>query len=198
MRKIPANQAGFVMVMAMMFMLALTVLAITAVRRVTLDEKFVNSMKTQNLAFQSAETALRYCEREFEFISKGNPVLPGIAKTAGANGAPEFPIIRQVGLGSSTDPDPPPSQWRTRANWATMAAKLPAGTVTNVSDQPECMIEEWQLPSKSFGRGGKIANRGSGGSPAVAYVFTARAQGTSATSVVWLQAVLYLGNGALK
>lgn len=191
MKRMPSNQAGFVMVLAMMFMLALSLLAITAVRRVTLDEKFVNSIKAQNLAFQSAETALRFCEREFAKVSKGNPIDAGIAKTTGT---PQIPINR------SEDVTVLPTLWRTRANWASNGAKLPAGTVTNVYDQPECMIEEWSVPNKDFGLGVREPDNRGDSAPAYtkAYVFTARGQGTSATSVVWLQSVLYLGNGTLN
>lgn len=184
-------QRGFVMLTALIFLMVLTVLAITAVRRATQDERFANSIREQNIAFQAAETALRYCQREFELTGNGDILPRGLTQTV--HGVP-------VNLDPGLDPTgfSPPVLWQTKANWATFAGTLPANTVPNVSAQPQCMIEEWYRPNQNstYSSGARNAGTNSTGTNQYAYVITARSQGTTNLSVIWLQVVIYLGSGA--
>jgi type IV pilus assembly protein PilX len=52
-------QRGTALVMALVFLLLMTMLAITAINTSTLEERMAGNTKDQNLAFQAAETALR-------------------------------------------------------------------------------------------------------------------------------------------
>lgn len=185
-----SSQRGFVMLTSMIFLLVLTMLAITAVRRATQEERFARSMREQNLAFQAAETALRICQRSFEATNKGDVLPPGLDQTI--DGIP-------VNLYPQTDPsNPPPTLWKTRANWATKGKRLPANTIPNLTpaQQPECIIEAWYKPKTgAVLTGGNVANAGGNTAGAqYAYVFTARGQGISDLSVIWLQVVLYIGS----
>ena len=53
------EQNGFVLVVSLIFMLIMTVLAVTAIQRSILDEKVTGNLRSQNIALQAAETALR-------------------------------------------------------------------------------------------------------------------------------------------
>ncbi|MFZ6674977.1 pilus assembly PilX family protein [Undibacterium sp. Xuan67W] len=121
MKPIYQSQRGFVLATSMIFLLIMTILAITAIRRSTLDEKVAGNLREQNLAFQAAERALRYCQNDLETVGT-------IA-------------VRKLGV---TDM---PTEWSTKANWQAggFATTLPAGTVANVITQPQCMIEEWLM-----------------------------------------------------
>lgn len=52
-------QRGTALVMALVFLLLMTMLGITAINTSTLEERMAGNTKDQNLAFQAAETALR-------------------------------------------------------------------------------------------------------------------------------------------
>lgn len=72
---IPENQKGFVLVMALVFLVLLTIIGVTAMNTTSLEEKMAGNMKDRNLAFQAAETALLAAERWYETQST-KPVFP--------------------------------------------------------------------------------------------------------------------------
>ena len=57
------HEKGFVLAISMIFLIVMTLLAVSAIKRSTLDEKITANLRTQNLSFQAAEKALRFCER---------------------------------------------------------------------------------------------------------------------------------------
>jgi len=180
MKKLHNTQRGFVMLTAMVFLLVLTILALTAVRRATQGENIAKNLGEQNIAFQAAETALRYCQKEIELTLAGdNQLRPGTVQTV--NG---IPILKYQG----TFPVYPlPQIWRSRTNWVAQGFRLPPNTVEKVSAQPECMIEEWRKPFKDM-----MLKRDNAGSGMIsAFVTTVRAQGINEKSVVWLQQTWY-------
>ncbi|BBB59661.1 hypothetical protein UNDKW_1388 [Undibacterium sp. KW1] len=190
-----SSQRGFVMLTSMIFLMVLTMLAITAVRRATQEERFARSIREQNLAFQAAETALRYCQRDFELTNKGSVLPAGLDRTVN-----NIPINLYV---QTTDDNPPPVLWATKANWATKGFRLPANTVPNVANQPECMIEAWFIPKVKdpahpendpvFSASG--SNEGTNDlQHQTNYVITARGEGSTNLSVIWLQVTLYIGS----
>jgi type IV pilus assembly protein PilX len=114
-------QQGFVLATSLIFLVIMTLLAVTAIRRATLDEKVTGNLREQNLAFQAAERALRYCQNEYE----QKRIIPR------EKGLPSIPI-----------------EWESTSNWVVgsgIATQLPAGTVRNVISQPQCMIEKWDI-----------------------------------------------------
>ncbi|MDP1977493.1 PilX N-terminal domain-containing pilus assembly protein [Undibacterium sp.] len=180
MKKLHNTQRGFVMLTAMVFLLVLTILALTAVRRATQGENIAKNLGEQNIAFQAAETALRYCQKEIELTLAGDNQLPlGTVQTIHG-----IPILRYQG----TYPVfPLPEIWRNRTNWVAQGFRLPANTVEKVSAQPECMIEEWRKPLANR----KVKRDNAGKGTISAFVTTVRAQGINEKSVVWLQQIWY-------
>ncbi|PXX40057.1 type IV pilus assembly protein PilX [Undibacterium pigrum] len=171
------------MLTAMVFLLVLTLLALTAVRRATQGENIAKNMGEQNIAFQTAETALRYCQKEIEQTLAGDTSLPlatsqtalhGVPINRYTGGAPEFFL---------------PDLWRTKTNLVAKGYKLPANTIEKVSDQPQCIIEEWRKPTSQ----GFTRKKNAGTGIITAFVTTVRAQGANAKSVVWLQQTWFPG-----
>jgi type IV pilus assembly protein PilX len=120
-----SHHSGFVLITSLIFLIVMTLLAATAIRRSTLGEKLSNNMREQNLAFQAAEAALRFCQNNYE--------------TAGAI------AIRRRGLEGM------PTEWNDIDNWRLsggIATQLPPNTVKNVAQQPQCLIEEWSIPPR--------------------------------------------------
>ncbi|MBX9869712.1 MAG: hypothetical protein K2X63_07940 [Burkholderiaceae bacterium] len=158
----------------------MTLVAITAIRRATSDEKIAGNIRAQNIAFQAAESALRFCQRDLEASAPSGflPLDPGVTMTTSQ--IPVLPYTLPSGANPSNSPMP--SIWQDKANWTNVNAyTLPANTIINVTTQPQCMIEEW-----AFQEQGKAAvNKG--------YVITARGVGSVDTSVVWLQVIIRPG-----
>lgn len=165
MKKYRTNQKGFVLAISMIFLLVMTGLAITAIRRSTLDEKVAGNLREQNLAFQAAETALRYCEN---IVETEDPVVTITLRDIGGT------VL--------------PNEWDTPANWGAggFATTLPAGTVANVATQPQCMAERWQLQkNETFAKNAPVG---------LVHVITARGVGSTPNSVVWLQVTTRTGS----
>ncbi|MBX9902199.1 MAG: hypothetical protein K2Y28_15585 [Burkholderiaceae bacterium] len=169
---------GFVLPTALIFLIIMTLVGITAIRRATSEEKISGNIRAQSLAFQAAEAALRYCQKDLENSAPNGrlPLDTGVIVTVGS-----IPIVQYV-LPATPSADPPlPTVWADRANWTnTNSFTLPANTVINVAAQPQCMIEEWPIAVP-------------GGGVKKAYLITARGVGAVDTAVVWLQATLRPG-----
>lgn len=60
----PEKQHGFVLITGMLFLIVLTLLVLSQMRTGVLEEKMVGYSRDWNVAFQSAEMALREAERE--------------------------------------------------------------------------------------------------------------------------------------
>lgn len=59
---VPARQRGIALVMALVFLLLLTLMGIAALNTTSLEEKMAGNVKDRNLAFQAAESALILAE----------------------------------------------------------------------------------------------------------------------------------------
>lgn len=61
-----SRQGGAALVVGLVLLVVMTLLGISAMRDTTLEEKMAGNLRDSNLAFQAAETALRYCENIVE------------------------------------------------------------------------------------------------------------------------------------
>ena len=59
MRKLYNKQSGVILVTALLFLLVLTVLGISAITNTALEEKMAGNLADRNMAFQAAESGLR-------------------------------------------------------------------------------------------------------------------------------------------
>ena len=64
-------QAGIVLPIVLVFLVIMTLLGVTAIRNVTLEEKMAGNSRYQQLAFQAGEAALRSCESDILSTSTG-------------------------------------------------------------------------------------------------------------------------------
>lgn len=157
------RQAGMALITGLIFMVALTLIAMAAMRTTMLEERMSGNARDRDMAFQAAEAALR----------AGEQVLRGATLPAFASGTAYTPRIAQ---GTLT------TYWISTHPWATQstAAWQPAGT----NAAPRFVIEE--MPAKTGGGGGL----GIGAVPdSGVYRVTARGIGRSADTIVILQAV---------
>lgn len=71
----PNHQRGMVLVLALVFLLLLTIMGITALNTTSLEEKMTGNVKDRNLAFQAAESALILAE-SWIYTQIGKPIFP--------------------------------------------------------------------------------------------------------------------------
>lgn len=192
------RQAGFVLAVSMIFLVVMTLLAIAAIKKSTLDEKIAFNMRAQNMSFQAAEKALRYCERGLSLAAGSTTLCTPVGTIYNAN------------FENNIQPDPLdasknfPVLWADKDNWKngrlTAATQIPANSLDAVvgldaASQPRCMIEQWPINTNTGG-GSSRTNK------FPAWVITARAgppidaaENTKGTmAVVWLQEVIRCGN----
>lgn len=174
------KQGGFVLAVSMIFLIVMTMLAVTAIRKATLDEKVAFNLRTQDLAFQAAEKALRFCESTL-YLTAGDTKMCQ-AKTVGK--------MYEAKPGNAVDVMSSfPMEWANMDNWKGVPGPNSATTISGVdmvpgvAAQPQCMIERWEVPGRS--------ENPSRFNP---YVITARGVGSLDTSVIWLQAIIRCGN----
>jgi len=159
------RQTGMALITGLIFMVVLTLLALAAMRTTTLEERMSGNARDRDLAFQSAEAALR----------AGEQVLQGATLPAFALGTPLTPRIETATL---------TSYWQNTHPWATQSVAIswqPAGT----SAAPQYVIED--MGASAGGGGGSLAF--SALNENGVYRVTARGVGSSQDAVVILQAV---------
>ena len=173
-------QSGFVLVVSLIFLLIMTVLAVTAIHRSILDEKVTGNLRSQNSALQAAETALRYCQKNLEATGPGGnlPLIPGTTQTIGGIKIIGYPSD----IESSTIPVAP-YKWADRANWTPENTKtLDLDLTTHATQPAQCMIEEYPIKDRLKAK------------VYFAYLITARGVGGNANAVVWVQQTIRVGN----
>lgn len=65
-RSPPQRQRGAILVVVLMFLVLLTIISVSSISGVTLEEKMAGNLREQNTAFQAAESALRDAEIDLE------------------------------------------------------------------------------------------------------------------------------------
>lgn len=160
------HQAGMSLIFALIFLTLLSMLALSALRNVTLEERMASNNQDHNLAMQSAEASLRDCET----------VLQGVTVPAfdGSNG-----LYQPAAIGSA-------QRWDS-VNWSSASAvrALAANTIPEVASQPACIIED--LGTTPSGNIGGSLRAGLAQGTVNVYRITARGTGQRGSTVVMLQ-----------
>lgn len=177
------RQAGFVLAISMIFLIVMTMLAVTSIKKATMDEKVTGNLRSQNLAFEAAEKALRFCKSTLN-LAAGSPK---ICTSKPDSIVPVYITTRPYQSENVTANFP--EAWANYDNWfergPNNAVRLSGvNVIPNVVTQPQCMIERWSMPGK----------RGDATHDFSPFVVTARGVGNVANAVVWLQEVIRCGN----
>ncbi len=179
MMKANSTQRGLVLPLVLIFLVIMMALGTAMIRHVTLEEKMAGNMRNRSLAFQAAESALRYC---------GNSVQLGTNVALGITLHPEGPI--------ATGGDAGKNYWEVESQWGARAATVPksaaeisAGTIS-LASQPQCMVEVMTAPITSSHSTAAIER--DSGNQKTQFRITARGVGLDANTVVQLQSYLIL------
>lgn len=182
------QQSGVVLIIALILLVVISLLAVTSLRNAGSSESISSNVRTTELASQSAEIALRYCEA----------AAAEIASSAGPY-TTTFPAANIL-------PATTPANWQDVSTWdsatssstRTFALALSqvnqtGMTMSTYKRAPECMIE--QIPAVQTGSttinttsSYVITARGFG--PEVPAVASGSARIRPVGTVVWLQSTL--------
>jgi type IV pilus assembly protein PilX len=178
----PAHrQQGIALIMALVFLMLLTIIGVTAMTTTSLQEKMAGNVQNKHGAFQAAESALRVGEAYLQatgtlpaFTATG--VTAGHFLPAAATSAPVWETV----------------DWSNCTSTPKIIC-LPAGTIAKVATQPAYVIEEVADASGSGGGTGSLV-AGFKPPPAVSgtskiYRVTARGSGTTDAAVALVQSV---------
>jgi type IV pilus assembly protein PilX len=156
------RQQGAVLVISLIILLVLTVLGIAAMQSTTMEEKMAGNARNRDLAFQSAEAALR----------EGEAYIENLTTTTGFSGA--------GGLYSEADLAP---DWTSSSVW-TGARTYSSGVIQGVAQQPKYYIKI--LAVVSAPRTSKVLPPNVGGTVTI-FRITAKGWGSTTNSQVVLQ-----------
>lgn len=161
--KQPKNQKGVVLVVSLIMLLLMTMLGVSSMKSTILEEKMAGNYKDANMAFQSAEAALRAGENYLQ-TTVTLPLFDGA--TTG--------LYQPTTSGSS--------RWDA-VNWADAGQVIAyAGSLSDVADAPDYIIEELApVPSPGGSMEAGTVQESQ------YYRITSRAVGGTETAVVILQ-----------
>jgi type IV pilus assembly protein PilX len=157
---------GFVLVISLIFLMTMTLLATSAIKKSTLDEKMAGNLRSQNLAFQAAEHALRFCESAIDFRSGSRTMCQQ----------------RNFGI-KVTEVSSFPTASHSATAWTDTARTNTAVSMAGVAAQPQCIVDKWNLGLDMAGE-----------KQMPVWVITARGVGSVASSVVVLQQTIRCGS----
>jgi type IV pilus assembly protein PilX len=114
------REGGSALIVSLLILIVLSLLGLTAVRTTTLEEKMAGNLRDNDLAFQSAESALRDAETFVDTVVSVNA------------------FNDTGGLYSSGTPDP---DYFAAATWSTANSAAFSGAITGVANQPRYIIK---------------------------------------------------------
>jgi type IV pilus assembly protein PilX len=109
-------QTGVALPIVLIFVVVMLLIGITAIRNVTLGEKMAGNTRNQELAFQAAEQALRFCENAMLTNSASKPTI--------------------------LTPSITTNLWDDPANWQGSNSIAIAAALPGVNTSPRCMVED--------------------------------------------------------
>jgi type IV pilus assembly protein PilX len=187
----PQRQQGAILVIALLFLVLLTIIGISSISSVTLEERMAGNLREQNIAFQAAESALRDAEIDLDtgIAGTGNRDPMTVTVHFAADCSTAFGTAPNT-KGLCKQPATPAGTWQTEIvtastwNWtdanktAEYGAHTGATAVAGVVRAPRYVIEYLQEKDD-----------GSTAPPTRYFRITARGWGASDTSTVTLQTI---------
>jgi type IV pilus assembly protein PilX len=153
--KSPIAQRGVVLPLSLVILVMVTMIAITAIRGVTTEERIAANLRSAALGFEQSELGLRHCEAIV--LAGGQPLVDTRFNSPDALGV----------------------QWKTSSSWSDARVQQPPAThVPAGIPTPRCMIEEALGAPDPF-----ITQYRSGTRPAL-YTVTSRGFGDPGQSFV--------------
>lgn len=169
------RQCGVALVMALVFLLLLTIIGIAALNTTSLEEKMAQNIKDRNLAFQAAESGLILAEN-WVYTQIGKPVFPSTSSglhlpDADSDGIENWEENIWSGSTVVTYPNTP--------------SQSGGGTLGKVNTQPKYIIEDMGEVSETSGS--LVMSSNYKGKGTTVLRITARGTGGTDAAVVMVQ-----------
>ncbi|MGH8321277.1 MAG: pilus assembly PilX family protein [Gammaproteobacteria bacterium] len=175
-----SRQDGFVLIVALILLLVLTLLGLAAAMSSSLEERMAANARNHDLAFQSAEAGLS---------AAYSGILQGLWSNADYAGNTNGLYLPATCCGATA---PWTSAWTVPGSWSSalsIATAVPGLNISGVSQQPTFIIEEMP-PVAPPGSNLAQQQNGSGSPPVQPYRITVYASGGDQTTHVILQTVV--------
>ena len=128
-----SKQTGVALIVSLVILLLLTLVMVTAIRVTMLEQKMAGNMYQDNIAFQSAESALREAEA---FLDSGAAVVKPLKLSAPPFGAASEGVACIAGMCAETDP------LQSELFPSVSGAVKTAGTgISNIHEEPQYIVE---------------------------------------------------------
>lgn len=198
------HQAGAVLVVALLFLMIVTMLGVASLQSTSSEERMAGNARDANVALMAAEAALRdafydingVCAPGAASCTKRNPVISGATSFGDGTGAggkcsttglclpngtfPNYTLLNISNWSSSGTNPVYPVTFGQYTMAGTTAERIP-----QVATQPQYIIEALCMPNAG-------ASLGGGGCPQYFYRITARGYGGAANTQVTLQMTVRL------
>ena len=186
-------QRGFVLITSLIFLVVITLLAVSAINSSTLQERMASNLREKSRARQAADAGLRYAERALD--SAAFTTMPALfncgpdqkAEDSGTGAA--IRICHESSM-LALDGSSSTAAYRTfldDAVWNNSAVAVDADTADDVGDRPvEFFIESMQY---QFNGADLDPDRAAVGDGGVYYRITARAHGENPAAIAVTQSV---------
>jgi type IV pilus assembly protein PilX len=181
------HQSGMSLFPALMFLLVLAVLGVSALNSTVMQEKMVSNTKDANLAFQAAEAGLRDAEADVVINITGGTVFSSSCTRGLCTPPSTWTSPSSLDISKAID-------WSNSGLTRSYGAYTSSSALPDVAAQPQYVIEK--LSSLPVGPGGS-AGIGLPGLPlngGAAYRLTVLATGARAETRVILQSTFLVSN----
>lgn len=163
-RQTPSRQQGATLIVALIFLVVMTLLGIAAAQNSSLEERMAGNTRSRDLAFQAAEAALDHAQKNL-FAGEN------ISGLSFGTGSPGLLVYNAVNANDA-------NYWRNTYAWSAATARQPTAVLNQVASQPLYVVEK--MPDEA---------NPAPASPTEFYRVTARGVGKDESAVVILQAV---------
>ena len=178
-----SSQHGVALITGLIFMVVLTLIAITAARMAGLEERMSGNMRDRSLAVQAAEMALRDAERDIRG-GAGTTRTPPISGLTNFVSACTNGLCYNGNLGNANGVD-----WNVTPVWSTLSmTAAPSVAYSDFTNADVTLMTHLSALPRYIIEGIRKMPPGNG-SPVHYYRITVRAQGVNPNTVVWLQEV---------
>ena len=127
MQSVPRKQHGATLIIALVFLVALTLLGATAAQNSGLEERMSSNTRNRDLAFQAAEAALRYVQAN---LSSGDNI-----RSLDYSGSTTGLRIYNAALADDA------TFWGTTFVWSTATARNSTDVISQVASQPLFVVD---------------------------------------------------------
>ena len=125
-------QRGVVLIVALIMLVLITVVSLTAIRSTTTDERLAGNARDRDKAFQAAEAAVRSCLAP---LDSDTPALGS------------FTVLTPAAAGATP-------VWEVAANWSSgnsyAVTSLGTAAAAGLQAQPRCMVERLNATPASY------------------------------------------------